>query len=349
MVRERLYAVKFIRVLCGMSTCILKPADAVRAVLDARLPLRLYGRCVMTKKMQAAAFGEILWDILPDKKCLGGAPLNCGAHLNRLGFKTSMISSLGNDELGKKALDAVKKEKVNTDFIQVLPGIPTGFTQVTLENGIPSYEFNAPCAWDCISLSHEQFSAFFKQHWNVFCFGSLAQRSDMSRNTLLNILRDIQADIIFFDVNLRKAFFNRNIIEGSLQHTDILKMNDEEIPVLSKLLGYNCSDDVFIRRIINDFKLTGVVTTLGKKGCAAYFNDTIYTRKPSPVPVVDTVGAGDSFSAAFLASYVYTGGDVQKAIEAGTRMADFVVSHSGALPAYDKALKEALAPCMEQA
>ena len=293
----------------------------------------------MTKKLKAAAFGEILWDILPEKKCLGGAPFNCGAHLNRLGFETSMISALGNDPLGEEALALVKKEHVSIRYLQVLDNIATGFTQVTLEQGIPSYEFNAPCAWDRIVLDTASKREFLETHWDVFCFGSLAQRDQTSRSTLMELLADIDAGTVFFDVNLRKQFYSADIIRTSLEHTDILKMNDEEVPVLSKLLGYTAGDDQFTSAIIDRYGLKGVIVTCGKKGATASFDGITYRQTPSPVKIADTVGAGDSFSAAFLASYV-RGHPVQEALAAGTRLADFVVSHNGALPEYDEQLRK---------
>jgi fructokinase len=298
----------------------------------------------MQEKRKAAAFGEILWDILPDRKCLGGAPFNCGAHLNRLGFETSMVSALGNDELGRDAVELIKKECIRDTYLQIYDDVPTGFTTVTLENGIPSYEFNSPCAWDRIAPDEKLIKNFLSVHWNIFCFGSLAQRSETSRTTLTKILSRIDADIVFFDVNLRKKFFTEDIIRKSLECTDILKMNDEEVPVLSELLGFDSSDgSSFIYKLIEKYALKGVIVTLGKKGVCAYFDGNVYTQTPSPVKVADTVGAGDSFSAAFLASFT-SGHSVQDALAAGTSLADFVVSHYGALPEYDTALRKKLEP-----
>ncbi|MCR5290225.1 MAG: carbohydrate kinase [Treponema sp.] len=297
----------------------------------------------MTQQKQALAFGEVLWDILPEKKCLGGAPLNCGGHLNRLGFETSMISAVGSDLLGTQALDIIKKEQISTQYIQSLPAVETGFTQVTLENGIPSYEFNTPCAWDCITLNDDQLESIKNTHWSVFCFGTLAQRNEVSRQTLSSIFSILEADIVFFDINLRKNFYSTDIIKNSLIFADILKLNDEEVPILSKLLEYDGSPEAFIEKLIKQFSLEGVIVTLGKKGAAAYFDGTRYEQKPSAVKVVDTVGAGDSFSAAFLATLA-NGHSVQDALQAGTIMADYVVSHDGALPAYNERLIKSLAP-----
>jgi fructokinase len=296
----------------------------------------------MSEIKKAAAFGEILWDILPEKKCLGGAPFNCVAHLNRLGFKTTMVSSLGNDQLGQEALSLVEKEHVSSKFISMLPDVPTGFTNIVLNNRTPSYEFNSPCAWDHITLCPHLKKEFLSTHWNVFCFGSLAQRSCVSYETLYSLLDKINADVKFFDINLRKTFYTKSIIELSLKYADILKMNDAELQVVSNLLEIPGSMSQIAGSLIKKYKLQGIIITVGKDGTIAYFNDQEYRVSPEDVPVIDTVGAGDGFSAAFLASYI-TGHSVIDALTAGSTLADFVVSHSGALPEYDLKIKASLA------
>jgi fructokinase len=297
----------------------------------------------MAETRKAAAFGEILWDILPEKKCLGGAPFNCGAHLKRLGFETTMISSLGDDKLGREALALVKKENVSSRFINTISGVSTGFTNVVLDNGKPSYEFNTPCAWDYITLNPQLKKNFLDSRWDVFCFGSLAQRSEASRETLYSLLGEINADIKYFDINLRKNFYSKQIIEQSLKYTDILKMNDAELPVISSLFGITGNVPDIAENIIKKYKLRGIIITAGKDGTTAYFNNQEYKVLPGDVPIVDTVGAGDSFSAAFLASYI-SGHSVADALEAGSTLADFVVSHSGALPEYDSQIRAKLSP-----
>jgi fructokinase len=296
----------------------------------------------MSETKNIAAFGEILWDILPDKKCLGGAPFNCGAHLNRLGFKTTMVSAVGNDQLGQEALSLIENENVSSRFIRMLSGVPTGFTTVKLDHGKPSYEFNSPCAWDYITLSPTLKKEFLSVHWNVFCFGSLAQRSFINYKTLYSLLDGIHADIKFFDINLRKTFYTKSIIQQSLKYADILKMNDEELPVVSNILGITGTPTAITEHIIKKYKLQGIIITAGKDGTTAYFNGREYRVTPENVPVLDTVGAGDSFSAAFLASYI-TGHAIPDALAAGSALADFVVSHNGALPEYDSKIKEKLA------
>jgi fructokinase len=297
----------------------------------------------MSDNFRAAAFGEILWDILPEKKCLGGAPLNCAGNLNRLGVQASIVSALGKDDLGNEAFSIIKKEHIATDYLQLLDAAETGYSRVVLKDGIPSYEFNFPCAWDLIELPDAAVQKFCAEHWNLFIFGSLAQRSETSRNTLRKLLSGIRADTVFFDVNIRKEFYNADIIRDSLGYTDILKMNDEEVPVLARIFDRTgSSDSEFINWLIKKYEMKGIIVTRGKEGPAAYFNGSVFEQQPSPVPVIDTVGAGDSFSAGFLSAFV-RGKSVQTALNVGTTLADYVVSHNGALPEYDENLKALLA------
>lgn len=296
----------------------------------------------MEHPFHVAAFGEILWDVLPQKKCLGGAPFNCAAHMNRLGFNTTMISALGDDALGTEALRVISQEQMDSSFIQVQNDFPTGQTDVVLKNGSPSYEFNMPCAWDAISLDEGMLANIASLQLDVFCFGSLVQRSKKSRDTLFSILKIIRSPIIFFDVNLRKEFYTKDVIARSLEYATILKLNNEELPILCSMFGYPQDELAFLKNISFDFNLDGVILTKGSQGAMAWFENTQYQVCPGPVHVVDTVGAGDSFSAAFLFVYAQTHA-VQKALEAGSALADFVVSHDGAIPSYTAALKNRIA------
>lgn len=292
--------------------------------------------------MKTLCYGEILWDIIDDKKCLGGAPFNVACHLSRMGSSSYILSAIGQDELGSAALSKINQENVKTDFLKIHSTIPTGTATVFLNNGIPDYKFNYPNAWDNIELTEDQKNSILATDWDIFCFGTLAQRSKISRLTLNSILPLINAKIRFFDVNFRKDFFNREILQNCLDYTDILKMNDEELPVFAKifdLIPDSFSQDEFLQqeklcfKICNQFNLKGIILTCGKNGAHGFFDGQHYCAIPAKVTVVDTVGAGDSLSAAFLNEYSKSG-DVQKALEAGSKMADFIVQHAGALPEY---------------
>lgn len=297
--------------------------------------------------MKTLAFGEILWDVLPDSRHLGGAPLNVSGHLARLGAEAHIVSSLGDDDYGREAMAILKAENIGTKYVSVHPDIPTGFTRITLEDGIPSYEFNMPCAWDRILLSPGDLSGILAAEWDVFCFGSLAQRSAESRETLDSLLDGIRAKIVFFDVNLRKNFYSAEIIARSVSRCDVVKMNEDEWPVLRDLLSplKGADEAAFCEWLIREYKLRGALVTKGKRGVTAYFGGEAHSRLPSDVPVVDTVGAGDSFSAAFLVA-ILKGLPVPEALRLATELADYVVSHSGAMPEYDGAIRARLRALM---
>lgn len=293
--------------------------------------------------MRALSFGEILWDIFSDSRCLGGAPLNVSGHFARLGVDSVIISAVGADELGAEALRILSAEGIDAGYVSTLTEVPTGMTEVVLAKGIPSYSFNEPCAWDRITVDSAAMKKISGTEWDVFCFGTLAQRSKESEKTLRQILENISAKEIFFDVNLRKDFYSREIIDYSLKHCTIVKMNDEEWPVLAALLAPAsiCEEASFCEWLTGKYKLHGALVTKGKKGVSAYFEGKIYNQDSGDVSVVDTVGAGDSFSAAFLTSML-RGCPVSESLSLASTLADFVVSHAGAMPAYDPDIRERL-------
>lgn len=304
--------------------------------------------------MKALSFGEILWDVFETHKCPGGAPLNVAVHLRRLGFDSFILSATGKDARGKEILDIVKAEGVETQFIEQVAGFETGYTKIVLDEGVPDYAFNENCAWDSIVVSQESEKLIVSQDWDVFCFGSLAQRSSVSRKTLERILPHIKARIVFFDVNIRKNFYTPEVLEFSLQAANILKMNGDECPIMANTLFPNeFSHDFFDRdkaldfwsllcqKIMKRFSIEGILISDGKNGTKAFFGDTSYSVLPGKVAVVDTVGAGDSLSAGFLAAYS-SGKSVLEALETGTLLADYVVAHEGAFPPYDKSITEVL-------
>jgi fructokinase len=295
------------------------------------------------QEMRSLSFGEILWDVFSDSRCLGGAPLNVSGHFARLGVDSAIVSAVGADELGREALQIMSAEGIDTSYVSELTEVPTGVTNVLLSNGIPSYAFNEPCAWDRIMVEPEAMKKIAATEWDVFCFGTLAQRSKESEKTLREILGKITAKEVFFDVNLRKEFYSREIIEYSLMHCTIVKMNDEEWPVLAALLApaSMCEEAGFCEWLAMKYKLRGVLVTKGKKGVSAYFDGKVCNQVSGTVPVVDTVGAGDSFSAAFLTS-ILRGCPVPEALSLASALADFVVSHAGAMPAYDPEIRERL-------
>ena len=287
------------------------------------------------------AFGEILWDVIDGVPHIGGAPFNLAAHAAKCGLRAAIVSAVGRDDLGRRAVSAARRLGVETGFIAEHPMLPTGTVNVTLDaRGIPSYEIVKPVAWDEIG-----FSTSADINPRAFSFGTLSQRSPVSAATLSRLIAALpDSTLVFFDVNLRQDYWSRDLVERGLARTDILKVNDDEMRVLG------LSPDALFARFP---RLATVVETRGAQGCAVWWRNPVgasspsepQRRKPaltersphldSPArpdgPVVDTVGAGDAFSAAFLAA-VLRGESLEAAAEAGNRRAGQVAARTGAIP-----------------
>ena len=289
--------------------------------------------------MRALAFGEILWDVNVNEKTIGGAPLNVLAHIRRLGGEASIISAVGSDELGRDSLACLEDFGIAEQYVRISP-FPTGRADVVLENGIPSYEFNMPCAWDDIRLSNEQYIDIFNDDFSVFIYGTLAQRCLTSAITLEKLLDDVSAAEFFFDVNLRGNFYDEKSIGRGLGKATIIKMNDEELPVVASLLG--TGKESLIGWLFDNTSVKKVLVSAGSSGSFCHEKGgKVYHAGASDVSVVDTVGAGDSLSAAFL-YFLARGMDAGSALEKASVLADYVVTKRGAVPEYDDDLRKRL-------
>lgn len=275
--------------------------------------------------------GEVLWDALPEGLFLGGAPFNVACHLQALGKNGSFASRVGDDRLGEEALRRMPVYGVETDLVQTDPSLPTGFVRVDLDpTGEPDYEIVQPVAWDAITLT----DAVQKraEHTQALVFGSLAQRSETSRQTLRQLW--LVDAVRVFDVNLRPPHIDRDVIEDSLQAADIVKLNREELERIGGWLDLPSGEAVALEGLAATFDCTAVCLTLGKAG-ARLWQEGEYARHPGyDTTVKDTVGAGDAFLAAFLAGYLdgRRGGDL---LDLANRLGAYVASHSGALPSYE--------------
>jgi fructokinase len=280
----------------------------------------------MKERFDIVAFGEILWDVIDGVPHLGGAPFNFAAHAARRGLESAIVSAVGDDELGRRALDAASGFGVDTSGVSVHPSLPTGTVNVTLADGIPSYEIVRPVAWDEIEIPVIGGAECECRMGNprAFYFGTLAQRSPVSAATLERLLGAYGSALTFFDVNLRQDFWSVEVVERGLAHTDILKVNDEEM----RRLGF-APESLFARFP----RLKTVVETRGAAGCrvASRTGEAFDSPAIADGPVVDTIGAGDSFSAAFLAA-VLRGEGLAAAAEAGNRLAGKVAARAGAIP-----------------
>lgn len=300
--------------------------------------------------MKALSFGEVLWDIIEGEEYIGGAPFNLASHLARMGVDSAMISAVGNDERGKRALEIAGKHGVETAFVNTDENAETGTVLVSLdEKGSPSYDIREDSAWDRISLPRDKMEKLRRRKWDVFTFGTLAQRMQNNRDVLKTVIDAAGPKELFYDVNLRLHYYSEEIIADSLRYATILKLNDDEVPLVSELLyGRKILDRSFCEKMEKDWGVHTTCITRGKEGASVCSRGEYFHVPVVPVRVVDTVGAGDSFSAAFLFGY-FVSQDVHKAADLASIVSSFVASMSGAIPAYDEPVRKAIARVKREA
>lgn len=291
--------------------------------------------------MKTLLFGEILWDIIDNKPYIGGAPFNLSAHLAKMGLESTLISSVGKDVLGRKALKEAEKRGMNSSLISIHPNLPTGIVEVNLdERGHPTYMIKEDVAWDNIIIDQDLTDGLTKTKWEIFCFGTLAQRTKENRELLGRIMSWAHPRHVFYDVNLRQNYYRKEWIEKSLCQSSIVKLNDREALIVSELLfGETLKQENFVNRISQDYDLSIVCITHGKNGSSIYYNGKLEKIPGINGPVADTVGGGDSYSAGFLFSYL-CGTSIYEAAEFAEIVGNFVVSQSGAVPKYPKWLEK---------
>lgn len=274
--------------------------------------------------------GEALWDCLPEGRKFGGAPANFAYHAGQFGWHSMAISAIGNDALGDEIMDIIHNVNLDSHIVRV--DYPTGTVKVTLSgDGIPSYEICENVAWDNIPWSEELHQ--IAKRTKALCFGSLAQRSPVSRSTILRFLDSMDSDTErIFDINLRQHFYNEEVIEQSLKRTTILKLNDEELPVVCQILGLSGTAQDQCRQIISRYgNLHMVILTCGAVD-SYVFTETETSHMDTPkVTVADTVGAGDSFTAAFVAEYL-NGKSIADAHRTAVKVSAYVCTQPGAMP-----------------
>ena len=278
--------------------------------------------------------GEILWDIIGEEKYLGGAPLNVAANLAALGAEAWVLSALGKDELGRLALEKMASADINTGLVAVLDGVPTGTAIVHPElDGNERFELPYPVAYDEIVLSEENGKLLGEISPEGMVFGTLgAYRSEKVRKTLVDLLDRFPDAMSLYDVNLRKNYFDRELVSALCNRAKIVKLNDGEVEILSPLLfDRNLGISEFAKAVIETFGCRYVVVTKGEKGAAIFGRDLNYSVCGIDTDVVDTVGAGDAFSAGVMFALL-NGGSAEDALKKGNLCGAECVSHAGAFP-----------------
>ena len=291
-----------------------------------------------TMKQYIVGLGEALWDCLPEGKKIGGAPANFAFHVGQFGHNSLAISANGNDTLGEETLAEFDKKHVN--YLMPVVDDPTGTVQVTLdEAGVPTYEIKEGVAWDNIPFTPEIEKV--AKNCRAVCFGSLAQRSSVSRNTIQQFLDATPKDCLkIFDINLRQNFYNETIIRNSLKQCNILKINDEELVSIGRIFGYPGLDmENKCWLLIGKYNLDMLVLTCGVNGSYVFAPNVESYQKTPIVEVADTVGAGDSFTGTFTAA-ILAGKCIAEAHSLAVEASAYVCTKNGAMPTLPKELIE---------
>jgi fructokinase len=284
------------------------------------------------------AVGEVLWDLLPSGKQLGGAPANFAYHCRSLGAFAKLVSRVGDDALGREVLERFRRLGLPAEEVQVDPAWPTGTVAVTLAaDGQPRFTIHEHVAWDFIAAAESALSA--ARAADAVCFGSLAQRSEPSRKAIRTLVSAVRPGALrIFDVNLRPPFVDREIIAGSLELANVLKLNDQELPELAAMFVLPAGERESMAELARRFGLSLVALTRGSGGSRLLAGDRWSDHPGRPVEVCDTIGAGDAFTAA-LAVGLLAGRPLEEINRHANEVAAFVCSQPGGMPALPDALR----------
>jgi len=279
---------------------------------------------------KVAGIGEILYDVLPEGKQLGGAPSNFVFHAKALGLDAHLVTAVGNDRNGGEICEKLRSAGISLQYVQHVP-FPTGTVQVTLDpGGIASYRIKKEVAWDHILWSDD--IQKLASEVDAVCFGTLAQRSIQSYQSIQNFLTHTKKDCLkVFDINLRQTYFSREIIESSLQKSNILKLNREELEVIKNLFNLPKSDTKALRVLLEQYRLHFIALTQGPAGSIIADQKNSYYCPAFPAAVQDTIGAGDSFTAAMILGKL-RGLPLDQINQLASRVAAYVCSQAGATP-----------------
>lgn len=286
--------------------------------------------------------GEALWDMLPEGRKLGGAPANFAYHVSQFGLDSRVVSAVGDDELGNEILANFAEKQLDCQIEKV--AYPTGTVQVTLdEKGVPCYEIKEGVAWDNIPYTPALENLAKQTH--AVCFGSLAQRNAVSRETINRFIDQMPEDenvLKIFDINLRQHFYSKELIEASLKKSNVLKINDEELVVVGEMFSFadiDFQDKCWI--LLAKYNLKMLILTCGTEGSYVFTPGEVSFLETPQVQVADTVGAGDSFTGAFVAA-ILSGKTVKDAHRLAVDVSAFVCTQNGAMPELAEELKNRL-------
>ena len=289
---------------------------------------------MITSRPLILALGEILWDLLPDgTKQLGGAPANFAYHAHGLGAHAQIVSAVGNDALGSELLSRLELLHVDRTLLTVDQKHPTGTVSVALgAQGQPEYIIHSGVAWDFIPLTSQLVAAAARA--DALCFGTLGQRSDVSRKTLRRAIAGGRPDALrICDINFRQAFFDRDGVDESLRICNVLKLNEDELPILARLLdlGGPADEIGLLRSLITRYNLRLVAFTRGQRGSTLLTSSTLSECPAESVTVADTIGAGDAFTAAMVVGLL-KGLDIELLHRQASRLAAYVCTQPGGTP-----------------
>ncbi|MBQ5396157.1 MAG: carbohydrate kinase [Alistipes sp.] len=284
-----------------------------------------------TQQNYIVGIGEALWDMLPEGRKIGGAPANFTFHVSQFGLDAVAVSAVGDDALGKEIHQTFEQKGLQTQLATV--PYPTGTVEVTLdEKGIPQYDICEGVAWDNIPFTAELEA--LARNTIAVCFGTLAQRNSVSRQTIEKFITTMPAEgIKICDINLRGTFYSKEVVESSMRACDILKINDEEIVEVCRLIGIEMpTQRMMALRLMERYEIDMLILTCGTEGSYIYCMDGTESFLPTPkVKVADTVGAGDSFTGAFIAALL-CGKEVKKAHALAVEVSAYVCTQNGAMP-----------------
>jgi fructokinase len=282
--------------------------------------------------------GEVLWDLLPNGRQLGGAPANFAYHARALGAAASVVTRIGNDALGREILSRFREMDLPIATVQVDEIAPTGTVTVSLDGqGIPQFIIHEQVAWDRLALTEQAMKEMGKAA--AVCFGSLAQRDVTSRGAIHGLLEAAPAAALrVFDVNLRQKYYSRAVIEHSLRLSNVFKLNDGELPILAEMFALGGSTRDQIERLAEDYGLRVVALTRGAEGSLLYQQGRWSEQTAQRTHVVDTVGAGDAFTAALVMGLL-NDVDLDSIHATSAELARFVCSCPGATPSLPSNLR----------